>query len=61
MRAVIATEVDGVQAVPVVAAYHAREGFARRYMDVPEDPALADFEASGDRFPVFRLDDAASG
>ena len=43
VRTVTVTEIDGMEAAPVVAAYHAREGFARRYMDVPDDPVPADF------------------
>lgn len=43
-------------AAGVVAAYHQREPFPRRYMDVPENPSLADFEAASDKFPVFRVE-----
>lgn len=45
------------QAASVVKAYYEREGFARPYMDVPESPDLADFEAASAEFPVFRIED----
>ncbi len=61
VRTVAVTEVDGTQAATVAAAYHAREGFARRYMDVPDDPVPADFEAVPGRFPVFRVEDVGPG
>ena len=48
-------EVTG-QAPEVVKAYYEREGFARKYMDVPDDPSLADFEAASAAFPVFRVE-----
>ena len=49
-------EITSEEAARVVAAYHAREGFARRYMDVPDDPDVADFLARLDQFPVFRVE-----
>lgn len=51
-------EVTG-QAANVAQAYWERETFPRRYMDLPEDPTLADFEAVADRFPVFRIESGA--
>jgi hypothetical protein len=54
-RRVRLNEVRGEEAASVVAAYHAREGYARRYMDVPEDPELADFLEAVFRFPVFEV------
>jgi deazaflavin-dependent oxidoreductase (nitroreductase family) len=55
-RSVRLTEVTGPAMAPVVAAYHHREAFARRFMEVPEHPTLSDFKAAADRFPVFRVD-----
>lgn len=49
-------EITGAAAAPVVAAYHGREAYARRYMDVPDNPSLDDFVKAADRFPVFRVD-----
>lgn len=40
----------------VVKAYYEREGYARKYMDLPESPELADFERAGASFPVFRVE-----
>jgi deazaflavin-dependent oxidoreductase (nitroreductase family) len=51
-------EITGVAAAVVVAAYHGREAYARRYMDVPDNPSLDDFVKAADRFPVFRVDSA---
>ena len=48
-------EVTGDKAATVAAAYHDREGPARRFMDVPADPSLDDFLRAHDRFPVFRI------
>jgi deazaflavin-dependent oxidoreductase (nitroreductase family) len=48
-------EAGGERAAAVAAAYHARESYARRYMDVPTSPTLADFEARADLFPVFEV------
>jgi deazaflavin-dependent oxidoreductase (nitroreductase family) len=56
VRRVRLTEVTGPGIAHVVAAYHAREGFARRFMDVPENPQERDFAAAADRFPVFRVE-----
>jgi hypothetical protein len=53
-RQVRLVEVTGASAA-VVAAYHAREGFARPYMDVPEDPTFDDFVAAAGLFPVFKV------
>ncbi|HEY4606865.1 MAG TPA: nitroreductase/quinone reductase family protein [Acidimicrobiia bacterium] len=54
-RHVSLQEMSPAEAAPVVAAYHAREGYARRYMDVPDNPSLEDFARAGDRFPVFKV------
>lgn len=54
-RRVRLNEVDGEAAAPIVAAYHAKESFARPYMDVPENPTITDFAAHAARFPVFRV------
>jgi deazaflavin-dependent oxidoreductase (nitroreductase family) len=40
----------------VVVAYHGREKFARRYMDLPDSPTEGDVEAKAGLFPVFRVD-----
>lgn len=48
-------EIGGEVAARVVAAYHGREGFSRKFMDVPETPTLEDFAARADQFPVFRV------
>jgi deazaflavin-dependent oxidoreductase (nitroreductase family) len=56
-RTVRLEEVGGAVAAPIVAAYHARERFARPYMDVPEQPAVEDFAAASDSFPVFKVID----
>jgi len=53
-RQVKLEEVTGASAA-VVAAYHAREGFARPYMDVPENPTVDDFAARAELFPVFKV------
>lgn len=58
-RRVRLEEVEGQPAAAVVAAYHARERYARAYMDVPENPVIEDFAARSDRFPVFRVVDAS--
>jgi len=55
-RKVVLTEVTGSTGAPVVAAYHAREGFARKFMDVSESADLGEFEAKAELFPVFRVD-----
>lgn len=39
----------------VVKAYHEREAFSRRYMDVPAQPELEDFEAKASQFPIFQV------
>ena len=49
-------EITGPETAPVVAAYHAREKFARKFMEVPEEPTESDFAAAWQRFPVFRVD-----
>ena len=54
-RRVRVEEVAGSQAAHVVAVYHSREPFARRYMDVPEHPTADDFAVAPHRFPVFRV------
>jgi deazaflavin-dependent oxidoreductase (nitroreductase family) len=54
-RQIRLSEAQGEAAAAVVAAYHAREGYARRYMDVPESPTIQDFLAAGDKFPVFAV------
>jgi deazaflavin-dependent oxidoreductase (nitroreductase family) len=56
-RTVRLEEVGGAAAAPVVAEYHARERFARPYMDVPEQPTVEDFIAAADSFPVFKVVD----
>jgi hypothetical protein len=56
VREVRLDEVTGPSVAHVVAAYHSREGFARKFMDVPENPQPSDFAAAADRFPVFRVD-----
>lgn len=48
-------EVTG-DAAAVVAAYYERESFPRRYMDLPDDPELGDFEEDPGSFPVFRVE-----
>jgi deazaflavin-dependent oxidoreductase (nitroreductase family) len=48
-------EATGTSGAPAVAAYYAREGFARPFMDVPENPRLDDFVTAADRFPVFEV------
>jgi hypothetical protein len=52
-------EVSGDSASGAVAAYYARETFPRPYMDVPENPTLADFVAKAGEFPVFRVETRA--
>jgi hypothetical protein len=34
----------------------ARQGYARLYMDVPDEPTLADFAARASQFSMFRVD-----
>lgn len=48
-------EVTG-EVTEVVKAYYEKESFARKYMDVPDAPALDDFIETADRFPVFRVE-----
>jgi hypothetical protein len=55
-RRVRLDEVTG-DAAEVVKAYHEREAFARRYMEVPGDASVEDFAMAARRFPVFRIDD----
>jgi deazaflavin-dependent oxidoreductase (nitroreductase family) len=57
-RQVKLSEAEGEAAAAVVAAYHKREGYARQYMDVPEDPTIQDFLEAGDKFPVFAVTEA---
>lgn len=40
----------------VVADYYEAEAFARGYMDVPENPTVADFEAAASFFPIFKVE-----
>jgi deazaflavin-dependent oxidoreductase (nitroreductase family) len=58
-RQVRLAEVSGDAAAEAVAAYYARETFPRPYMDVPENPSIADFAAKTGEFPVFRVDSRA--
>ena len=55
VRQIRLDEVPGETAAPVVAAYHAREGYARQYMDVPENPTTNDFVEAAALFPVFEI------
>jgi len=55
-RPVHLTEVSGPEVADVVAAYHSREGYSRKYMDVPDNAAPEDFAAAWRLFPVFRVD-----
>lgn len=43
-------------AAAVVKAYWDKESYPRRYMDVPGDASVADFEVVAGRFPVFRVE-----
>jgi deazaflavin-dependent oxidoreductase (nitroreductase family) len=54
-RAAVLVEVTG-QAPEVLKSYWGREGFVHQYMDVPESPTVDDFAASGESFPVFRVE-----
>lgn len=58
-RRVRLEEITGEEAAETVAAYYARETFPRPYMDVPENPTMADFAAKAGRFPVFRVETGA--
>lgn len=58
-RRVRLEEITGEEAAEMVAAYYARETFPRPYMDVPENPTMADFAAKAGRFPVFRVETGA--
>lgn len=40
----------------LVSEYYHREGFARRYMQLPDDPTEDDFSRLADHFPVFRIE-----
>jgi hypothetical protein len=42
-------------AAPVIAEYYAREGYARRFMEVPDNPSVDDFRQAAHRFPVFKV------
>jgi len=55
LREVKLEEVTGPTSAPIVAAYHARESYARKYMDVPENPSQDDFADGFERFPVFTV------
>ncbi len=55
VRKVTLAELPLEEAAPVLVAYHAKEKYARRYMAVPDDPTVADFLATADPFPVFRV------
>jgi deazaflavin-dependent oxidoreductase (nitroreductase family) len=55
VRSVRLEEVTDRSGAPIVAEYHARESYARPYMDVPENPTVDDFAARSDQFPVFRV------
>ncbi|HKX76838.1 MAG TPA: nitroreductase family deazaflavin-dependent oxidoreductase [Acidimicrobiia bacterium] len=57
-RKVRLQEVRGEEAATVVSLYYQREPFARPFMEVPNSPSVSDFAAAGDRFPVFRVQDA---
>ncbi|MDP9144975.1 MAG: nitroreductase/quinone reductase family protein, partial [Actinomycetota bacterium] len=54
-RRTLLEEATDASGAPAVAAYYARESFARPFMDVPENPSLGDFVAAAGRFPVFRV------
>jgi len=54
-RDAVLAEVTG-EAPEVLKGYWDREGFVHQYMDVPEPPTVDDFAASGDSFPVFRVE-----
>jgi deazaflavin-dependent oxidoreductase (nitroreductase family) len=54
-REVRLDEMTGSTAASAAAAYYERESFARPYMDVPENPTTADFEAKSALFPVFKV------
>ena len=56
VRKVTLSETSGEEAAAAVQAYHKREAFARRYMDVPDNPTVADFASAASKFPVFRVD-----
>lgn len=55
VRSCVLHEVTG-DAAEVLEAYWDKEPFTHQYMDVPESPSVEDFAASGDAFPVFRVD-----
>ncbi|HEX2369011.1 MAG TPA: nitroreductase/quinone reductase family protein [Acidimicrobiia bacterium] len=48
-------EVGPDEAAPVIAAYYAREGHARGYMEAPDNPTVEYFRETAHRFPVFRV------
>ena len=56
-RQIRLTEAGGDAAAKVVAAYYAREGYASQYMDVPENPTVADFAGKAELFPVFEVNE----
>lgn len=41
----------------LVKAYYEREGFARRFMEVPGEATVDDFASVPDRFPVFKIEE----
>jgi deazaflavin-dependent oxidoreductase (nitroreductase family) len=57
-REIELVEVGEADRPPIVSAYHARERFPRKFMDVPESPTLADFAQASGKFPVFRVVEA---
>ena len=54
-RPVRLEEVADRTAASAVAAYYAREGHARPYMDVSQDPTIEDFASKAELFPVFKV------
>jgi deazaflavin-dependent oxidoreductase (nitroreductase family) len=55
VRQVHLEEMTDAAGAAVVAEYHARESFARPYMDVGENPTVEDFASRAEQFPVFRM------
>lgn len=58
-RQVRLVEVTDPTGPAAVADYHAKESYARPFMDVPENPSLEDFVTAADRFPVFEVTDSS--
>jgi hypothetical protein len=54
-RTVSLEEVAPEEAAPVIAEYYAREGYARRFMEAPDNPSVDDFRQAANRFPVFKV------